>query len=96
MRTIFYPPYLARWKTTRRPALHGQPQTARRSLSIHGSISFKDLERQVWTAKASDYDAWVGTTTSSVIEPLLDATHVSAGMCVLDVACGPGYGAGQA
>jgi SAM-dependent methyltransferase len=64
--------------------------------SADGSVSFKDLERQAWTAKASAYDAWAGTITSGAIEPLLDATQVSAGMRVLDVACGPGYGAGQA
>jgi SAM-dependent methyltransferase len=64
--------------------------------SADGSVSFKDLERQAWTAKASAYDAWAGTITSGIIEPLLDATQVSAGKQVLDVACGPGYGAGEA
>ena len=58
--------------------------------------SFKDLERQGWTAKASAYDSWIGTVTRNAVDPLLDATQVSAGMRVLDVACGPGYIAGQA
>ena len=64
--------------------------------SDSSSVSFKDLERQSWTAKAPDYDAWVGTITRRAINPLLDAAGVSAGARVLDVACGPGYGAAQA
>ena len=63
--------------------------------SNSSSVSFKDLERQGWTAKAPDYDAWVGTITRRAINPLLDAAGVSAGASVLDVACGPGYGAAQ-
>jgi SAM-dependent methyltransferase len=64
--------------------------------SNDGSVSFKELERQGWTAKASDYDAWLGTITRRAVQSLLEATQVSAGMNVLDVACGPGYGAAQA
>jgi hypothetical protein len=52
------------------------------------SVSFKDLERQGWTAKASAYDGWIGPITPGAIGPLLDATQVGAGTHVLDVACG--------
>jgi SAM-dependent methyltransferase len=64
--------------------------------SAEGSVLFKDLERQGWTAKASKYDAWAGTITVGAIGPLLDAARVTIGGRVLDVACGPEYGAGQA
>jgi SAM-dependent methyltransferase len=63
---------------------------------VGGTVSFKELERQNWAAKAAAYDAWLGPVTAGAIEPLLDATEVDRGMHVLDVACGPGYGAAQA
>jgi SAM-dependent methyltransferase len=63
---------------------------------IGGIVSFKELERQNWAAKASVYDAWVGSVSIGAIAPLLDAAHVDRGMRVLDVACGPGYGAAKA
>jgi ubiquinone/menaquinone biosynthesis C-methylase UbiE len=59
-------------------------------------VSFKDLERQGWTAKASTYDAWAGKITIGAVDALLDAARVAQGARVLDVACGPGYAAGQA
>jgi len=65
-------------------------------MPVNGALSFKDLEQRNWAAKAPAYDAWVGAITSGVVEPLLDATQVDRGMQVLDVACGPGYCAGQA
>lgn len=58
--------------------------------------SFKDLEQQGWTAKASGYAAWLGEITNEAADPLLDATHVTKGTRLLDVASGPGYGAARA
>jgi ubiquinone/menaquinone biosynthesis C-methylase UbiE len=58
--------------------------------------SFRDLEQKGWTAKASAYDAWAGAVTAGAAEPLLDAAEVRPGKRMLDVACGPGYGAGRA
>ena len=55
------------------------------------AISFKELERQGWGAKAQFYDAFAGQITIGAVGPLLDATGVRAGMRVLDVASGPGY-----
>lgn len=57
---------------------------------------FKDLEQQGWTAKASGYAAWLGEITAGAADPLLDATHVTRGTRLLDVASGPGYGAARA
>jgi ubiquinone/menaquinone biosynthesis C-methylase UbiE len=53
--------------------------------------TFKELERRGWSAKADSYDAFAGQITIGAVVPLLDAARVSAGMRVLDVACGPGY-----
>ena len=61
-----------------------------------GSPSFKDLEQSGWQAKAEGYDSFVGVVTNQAIEPALDAAAVTAGMHVLDVATGPGYGVGGA
>lgn len=58
--------------------------------------SFKDLEQQGWIAKASGYAASLGELTSSVADTLLDATLVTRGTRLLDVASGPGYGAARA
>ena len=58
--------------------------------------TFRDLERQGWIAKAPSYDAWIGTITRGAIGPLLDAARVARGTRLLDIACGPGYGAGLA
>jgi ubiquinone/menaquinone biosynthesis C-methylase UbiE len=58
--------------------------------------TFHELEWQGWTARAGAYDAYLGRVTSGAVESLLDATGVRTGMAVLDVACGPGYGAAGA
>ena len=60
------------------------------------SPSFKDMERSGWQAKAEGYDNFVGVVTTQAIEPTLNAAAVTAGKHVLDVASGPGYGAGGA
>lgn len=56
------------------------------------SLTFRDLEQQGWTTKATTYQSSLGKITSTAVEPLLDAARVEAGQTVLDVACGPGYG----
>jgi SAM-dependent methyltransferase len=53
--------------------------------------SFKELEQRGWGAKADNYNAFAGQITVGAVAPLLDAAGVTAGMRVLDVACGPGY-----
>jgi ubiquinone/menaquinone biosynthesis C-methylase UbiE len=55
------------------------------------ALSFKELERQGWGAKADNYDAFAGQITVGAVGPLLDAAGVSSGTRVLDVASGPGY-----
>ena len=46
--------------------------------------------------KALSYDEFVGKVTTQGIGYLLEATAVSAGKHLLDVACSPVYGAGAA
>ena len=57
---------------------------------------FRDLERAGWTARASAYDAFIGAVTVGAVDALLEATGTGPGSDLLDVACGPGYGAGIA
>lgn len=58
--------------------------------------TFKEMEHAGWTAKAPHYDGLIGRITRQCTEPLLDAARVGQGMAVLDIATGPGYGAGAA
>ncbi|MEZ4863680.1 MAG: methyltransferase domain-containing protein [Caldilineaceae bacterium] len=58
--------------------------------------TFKELEQAGWHAKAANYDQWVAPITTQATERMLDAVQVTSGSQVLDVACGPGYGAGFA
>lgn len=60
------------------------------------TASFKDLERAGWTGKAMSYGAGFGAVTVGAIDPLLDAVDVMAGTRLVDIACGPGYGAARA
>ena len=57
---------------------------------------FAAFEREGWTRVADGYTESFGRCTSLAIEPLLDAARVISGIRVLDVACGPGYGAAAA
>lgn len=59
-------------------------------------VSFKDMERDGWDGKAPYYDARAGQLTRVVATRMLDAVRAEAGMRILDVCCGPGYGAGAA
>ena len=68
-------------------------------MSMPGSIEpqrFKEMEQSGWHAKAVSYNDLFGPVTRDAMGPMLDATCVTAGMTVLDVACGPGYGAAEA
>lgn len=58
--------------------------------------SFSELERTGWERVASTYDGMAGAVTGGVVEPLLEVTSVSPGDSVLEVCCGPGYGAAAA
>jgi SAM-dependent methyltransferase len=58
--------------------------------------SFKGMEHTGWERNAAGYDKLFGSITRHAIEPLLDATAVHAGTSMLDLCCGPGYGAAAA
>jgi SAM-dependent methyltransferase len=58
---------------------------------------FGAFERTGWSAgRAAPYHQAVGDITAQCVEALLDAAGVGPGVRVLDVATGPGYGAGRA
>lgn len=61
-----------------------------------GLPTFKELERDGWHERAGLHDALAGVLTRDAIDPLLNAIKVQPGMSLLDVCCGPGYGAGAA
>src|SRR4026208_1093991 len=54
------------------------------------------FEAAGWEEKAAEYEGAFGSLTGQAIEPLLDAASVGAGTRGLDVATGPGRGAGDA
>ena len=58
--------------------------------------TFKEMEHAGWEVMASDYDVLAGPITMQATDALLDAAKVTKGTRLLDVACGPGYGAGAA
>ena len=58
--------------------------------------SFKGMEHAGWEKNAVGYDKLFGSITRRAIEPLLDATAVHEGSSMLDLCCGPGYGAAAA
>jgi SAM-dependent methyltransferase len=58
--------------------------------------SFKGMEHSGWEKNAARYDELFGSITRYAIEPLLAATAVHAGTAMLDLCCGPGYGAAAA
>jgi SAM-dependent methyltransferase len=58
--------------------------------------SFKGMEHAGWEKNAVGYDKLFGSITRHAIGPLLDATAVHAGTSMLDLCCGPGYGAAAA
>ena len=58
--------------------------------------SFKEMERDGWHERAGIYHDYVGGLTTEAAARLLDAVGAMPKMRLLDVCCGPGYGAGQA
>ena len=58
--------------------------------------TFKDMERDGWHERASIYDDFAGPLTRDAVDCLLDAVAARPNMRLLDVCCGPGYGAGKA
>ena len=58
--------------------------------------SFKEMERDGWHERAGLYDDYAGRLTTEATARLLDAVGAIPKMRLLDVCCGPGYGAGQA
>lgn len=60
------------------------------------SEAFKDFERSGWEAVVDEYAGAFGALTVQSIEPLLDAAGAGPGVCLLDVASGPGYVAAAA
>src|ERR1700731_3482883 len=58
--------------------------------------SFTEFEHRGWERVANKYDSVWSTSTRQFIPPLLDAAQVFAGLSILDVGCGPGYGSAAA
>jgi ubiquinone/menaquinone biosynthesis C-methylase UbiE len=58
--------------------------------------AFRRFEHLGWQEVASRYHGGFAEVTQQSVAALLDAAHVSAGARVLDLACGPGYGASAA
>jgi ubiquinone/menaquinone biosynthesis C-methylase UbiE len=59
-------------------------------------LSFKEVERDGWHERAAIYDSLAGPLTRDAIDRLLNTVGAEPGMSLLDVCCGPGYGAGEA
>ena len=53
--------------------------------------TFKDFERNGYSAVADGYAKFVTQVTSQANRPILEAARVSAGDQMLDIACGPGH-----
>ena len=56
-----------------------------------GFLDFARFEHEGWQRVADKYDSVWASVTQQFIPSLLEDASVSAGMLVLDVACGPGY-----
>ena len=56
--------------------------------------SFKEMERDGWHERAGLYDDYAGRLTTEATARLLDAVGAIPKMRLLEVCCGPGYGAG--
>lgn len=63
---------------------------------IGSGLSFKQCELSGWDAKAQYYDEHAGEITQKAVPLLLQEAAVKPGSVLLDVACGPGYIAGNA
>src|SRR5436189_5586680 len=58
---------------------------------MRGGDDFTRFEHVGWERVADKYDTVWSSLTRQFIPHLISAAQVSAGMSVLDVACGPGY-----
>jgi ubiquinone/menaquinone biosynthesis C-methylase UbiE len=58
--------------------------------------AFTRLERDGWQQQAPTYDDRAGRLTKEADKELVDVVAPRPGMRLLDVCCGPGYGAGMA
>ena len=58
--------------------------------------AFRAFEQDGWGTVARSYHDFASGVTVGAIEPLLGAVAAAPGKRILDVACGPGYGAGTA
>ncbi|KPJ95418.1 MAG: hypothetical protein AMJ53_02810 [Gammaproteobacteria bacterium SG8_11] len=63
---------------------------------VTGAPTFKQQELSGWDSKAKHYDDHAGEITRKAVQLLLTTAKVKTGTKLLDVACGPGYGAGYA
>jgi SAM-dependent methyltransferase len=62
----------------------------------YDAVAFKAFEQDGWGTVAASYDDFASGVTKGAIEFLLEAVAATPGKRLLDVACGPGYGAGTA
>src|SRR5690242_13757614 len=53
--------------------------------------AIRAFEHDRWERAASAYGSTFAGATAPFIDPLLDAADIGRGMCVLDIACGPGF-----
>jgi ubiquinone/menaquinone biosynthesis C-methylase UbiE len=60
-------------------------------LTLQMNDDFARFEHAGWQRAADKYDSAWSSLTRQFIPHLISAAEVSAGMSVLDVACGPGY-----
>ena len=51
---------------------------------------FSAFERSGWDANIGGYNSAFGMVSRQTVGPMLDAAHVTRGMQVLDICCGPG------
>jgi ubiquinone/menaquinone biosynthesis C-methylase UbiE len=58
--------------------------------------AFKRLELDGWQEQAATYDDHVGRLTQEADRHLIETVGLKPGMRLLDICCGPGYGAGLA
>jgi ubiquinone/menaquinone biosynthesis C-methylase UbiE len=60
------------------------------------ALSLKEMEREGWHRNAPYYGDRAGKLTRVATAQLLDAVRATAGQRLLDICCGPGYGAAAA
>ena len=64
--------------------------------SLGEQPTFKELEQAGWDRNAPAYHEYAGQVTLQGVQAMLGAVHAGKGTRLLDMACGPGYGAGEA